>query len=361
MFGKATIVVGGQYGSEGKGVVVHALAGRRRWGACIRTGGPNAGHTFHAFGRDFKQQMLPCGWPHGLLCCLGAGAVVDPMRLLAEFVEARKYSSIGIEDVIVDGAAVILTEQDRRIEGGVDGALHRSIGSTGEGVGAARIRKIMRDSSACFLASDVRRGQFVVNGVDFRDFVVGRGEVRRRAQLIGDVILEGTQGTGLSLHHGQWPFVTSHDTTASTIAGDAGFGPHDIGEVILVLRTYPIRVAGNSGPLYEELDWDEMSRLTGRKTIERTTVTHKIRRVGRFDDDLARMSAMLNSPDWIFLTFADYVAPDAVGITRWDDLPWEVLDFVQHVEEVCKVPVGAVGTGRRDSSQQFGVAWRWNP
>lgn len=359
MSGRVTVVVGGQYGSEGKGVVVNAVVGRNphQWSACVRSGGPNAGHTFHAYGRDFKQRMLPCSWPYGLKCYLSAGAVVAPLVFLREYVEASRYRQFQPGDVLVDGNAVILSEHDHVAEGGLAGEIHQRIGSTGEGVGEARIKKIQRAWHP--LARHVRRGEHVFEGIDFVDFVVEPGGIRDRLEFERHkrIMLEGTQGSGLSLHHGHWPYVTSHDTTASTIAGDAGFGPLEVGTVIVVMRTFPIRVAGNSGPLRNETTWEHVSRDAGRPVIEYTTVTRKVRRVGEWDDELAKRAVLLNKPSWIFLNFADYLAAEAVGVTEWSRLPRRVLDFVDHVVEVCNVPVGAVGTGRRNDDEPFAIAW----
>lgn len=349
--GQITALIGAQYGSEGKGVVARYLADK--YDIAVRTGGPNAGHSIAFDGKVHKMQALPCGWvnPRCILI-IGPGAIVSPAVLLRE-IEATS-AALG-EDirgrVFVDGAAGILDQHHHDREGGVNGLMHRTMGSTGEGVGAARIDRISREP---YVASE-QRG--VVAG-----FRLARecGELRsagihviedtarmiQTANLKGSsVILEGTQGCGLSLVHGSWPHVTSHDTNAAQLAADAGIPPQYVTDTILVARTYPIRVAGPSGPLLNELTWRDMSVRVGREVLEHTTVTQKIRRVGEWDEGLFRKAITLNAPAWIALTFADYVSGADAGKTRWEDLSSETQRFVYYLERTFGIMVRLVGTG----------------
>jgi adenylosuccinate synthase len=124
------------------------------------------------------------------------------------------------------------------------------------------------------------------------------------------LILEGTQGFGLSLlHSDSYPYVTSRDTTAGTFVAEAGLSPMDVDEVVLVIRAHPIRVGGNSGPLPNEIDWPTVTREGGQSMpiIEHTSVTRTVRRVARFDPTVVRDAITVNSPTHIALNHLDYI------------------------------------------------------
>jgi hypothetical protein len=133
----------------------------------------------------------------------------------------------------------------------------------------------------------------------------------------GTIMLEGTQGALLSLHHGMYPYVTSSDTNAAQLAADAGLPPSAVEHTHLVVRTHPIRVAGNSGPTGgDELQWD----LFPGVTPERTTVTKNIRRIFTFSYADLQKAIMLNDPCGIWVTFGDYIDRDAQYRNDIDDL-----------------------------------------
>jgi adenylosuccinate synthase len=155
-----------------------------------------------------------------------------------------------------------------------------------------------------------------------------------------NILLEGTQGSGLSLTLGDWPHVTSADTNAAQLASDAGISPTDVSHSILVARTYPIRVAGKSGPLYGETSWEELGLEP-----EITTVTKKVRRVGRWNPEQVRYSCQVNYPANIVVTFIDYLWPETKGITNWRALPEAALEWIKEQEELIEAPIIAVGTG----------------
>lgn len=338
--GNCLALVGGQYGSEGKGVIVGHLADR--FNVHVRVGGPNAGHSLKYKGETFKMQSLPCGWvnPSATLV-LGRGGLIN-MPILKREVEMvqRIFPDIKMR-LLIDHLAGILSDWHHSAEGGVQGELHKRIGSTGEGVGAARIDRIRRDPSRFQRAEEVL-DEFglapcmTYNALDSIRNMMERGE---------HVLLEGTQGSGLSLLHGPWPYVTSADTNAAQMAADVGLSPRLVNRIMLVVRTYPIRVAGNSGPLLGELSWDEVSRRVGRPVEERTTVTKKIRRIGEWDDALFLDAVRLNAPTSLALTFADYLDPKVEGIRTFKALTPTVLRFVDKLEAMANVPVALIGTG----------------
>ena len=130
------------------------------------------------------------------------------------------------------------------------------------------------------------------------------------------VLIEDTQGSALSLLHSHWPYCTSIDTNASGIISEVGIAPSRVTNVLMVCRSYPIRVAGNSGPMNNEITWDELAEITGNYiTPEKTTVTKKVRRIAKWDDELFAQSCLLNEPTEIALTFADYIDKDLHGAT----------------------------------------------
>lgn len=339
--GKVTAVVGGQFGSEGKGTVVHFLADE--YDVHVRTGGPNAGHSFWYEGRVWKHQQLPCGWTNErAMLVLGAGALIDPLQLKKELDLVREVDGGVLNRLLIDAQAHLIERRHHDEEGGVDGELHARIGSTGEGVGAARIARIQRDSSKIRRVVDALDDYPWLNIACMEDTA---GYLTSAVRMGHDVLLEGTQGSGLSLIHGPWPYVTSADTNAAQMAADCGLPPQMVREVVLVVRSHPIRVAGNSGPLKDETSWEELSQRLGKDVIERTTVTHKVRRVGEWDEALVSKAVNLNDPTSIALTFADYINPDDEGVTDFDRLSRDTRAFVYYLEQMYETPVSFIGVG----------------
>lgn len=345
-FGDVCAVVGAQYGSEGKGLIVSKIA--NQFGVHIRTGGPNAGHSFFHNGKLYKQQSVPVGWvnPEAFLV-IGPGAVVHLPLLVDEINTIRREAGIDILPRLwIDRNASVLTTEHRNIEGETHGHLHQRIGSTGEGVGACRIDRILRDPVHPHTFETYARNTMSYAEVELATRVTDTVEYVHECRRAGkNILLEGTQGSGLSLTHGPWPYVTSHDTNAAQLAADAGIPPSHVTKCILVARTFPIRVAGNSGPLHEELSWKELSARLGRDVEEKTTVTKKIRRVGHWDDALFQRACMLNEPTSIALTFADYINGNDFGKTEPGDLSGSVNSFIKYVESLAGRRVSMVGTG----------------
>jgi len=336
-------LVGGQYGSEGKGVIAARLAHRST--LAVRTGGPNAGHSLNHEGRVWKMRSVPCAWVNPKCkLVIGPGAVIDPEVLAAE-VEALEDAGYKIiKRLWIDENATIISQADRHRERGGRGwqayghpPITERISSTGEGVGEARMRKIRRDDSEWAGAGDVLEAFGVGNTLPL---------INTHA-LTGRVLLEGTQGYGLSLHHGAWPYVTSANCTAAQLASDAGLGIHpDISfGALVVFRSFPIRVGGPSGPLKGELTWDDISERVGAHTIEHTTVTGKVRRIGEFDWDMSKEAIMVNGAIAQALTFADYIDPAVTGETRFEYLTKPVRAFIDKMEDEHGVPVQFIGTG----------------
>ncbi len=167
------------------------------------------------------------------------------------------------------------------------------------------------------------------------------------------MLLEGTQGTGLSLFHGYYPYVTSRDTTVSGCLSEAGIAPMRVRKVVMVCRTYPIRVqnpaAANatSGPMSTPLTWKVIAERCGHKDLEereRTSTTGRRRRVGEFDWSLLRKAASLNKPSDIALTFVDYLTKKNERARRLDQLSDDTIRFIQEIERVTNAPVSLLAT-----------------
>lgn len=336
-FGRVTAIIGAQLGSEGKGVVAHKMADE--FDIAIRTGAPNAGHSFVQEGKLYKMQSIPCTFTNrNCLLVLGAGALINLEILFRELDMVRQFDPNINARLKIDGNAGILEDRHHHEEGGVNGSMHKRMGSTGEGVGPARRDRIARDPEKFRLARDVP---------ELQQFIIEDSPILFSKALEdgSHILLEGTQGSGLSLVHGAWPFVTSSDTNAAQLAADAGIPPQFVDEVILVARTYPIRVAGNSGPLHGELSWDEMSVRVGKKVVEYTTVTKKQRRIGEWDEAMFSKAVALNAPTQVALTFMDYLAPEDVNKTKFDKLSGKAKDFIHYLERSFDVRVSLIGTG----------------
>jgi adenylosuccinate synthase len=327
-----SVVVGGQYGSEGKGKVAHFLAQHRAAAAVVRVGGSNSGHTAVAAGGDhvILRQLPTASLLPNVLCVLAPGSYVDPELLIEECDRV----SLDPERLMIDPNAVVIDDQDRDEEGRSD--LRARIGSTCSGTGAA-VRKRIDRLSRSHLASECPKLKPFV-----RDTL---SEVRHLLDLQERVIIEGTQGFGLSvLHSPQYPNVTSRDTTAAGALSEAGLSPLDVDEVVLVLRAFPIRVAGNSGPLPNEIDWDTVTREGNHKKqiIEQTSVTRLTRRVGRFDPEIVRRAIDANRPSNIVLNHVDYVD---FHVGERDTLTPRAEAFISWVEGEIRHSVTWLGFG----------------
>lgn len=307
--GKMCVMVGGQYGSEGKGAVAAHVA--KDYDVHVRVGSPNAGHTIWWHGKKHVMQSIPCGWinPDAKIV-IGRGALLNMRQLAKEVIHIQRYYPDFLSRLYIDESAGVLDERFHEMEGGTEGEMHRRIGSTGEGVGPARMARISRDPGQFRQFWQVAEDWGLLGCVttDTPDMIATWQDEGK------STLIEGTQGSALSLLHSFWPYCTSVDTNAAGIIAEVGLAPSRVTDVLLVCRTYPIRVAGNSGPMRNEITWDELSNRMGEAiTPERTTVTKKVRRIAEWDDDLFQTSFTLNEPTEIALTFCDYVDSSLEG------------------------------------------------
>ena len=332
------VLVGGQFGSEGKGNIVGHIA--PEYDLFVRVGGPNAGHKVYAEPEAEAYFHLPSGTdraPNAMLL-LGPGAVIYPPKLLAEI----SRHNVSMHRLVIDEQAMIIEDADKRLEKKV----LANMGSTAQGVGAASARKIMgrggKIKPLVRLAKDVP---------ELKPYIGSAQQVLEEAFCNGQrVLLEGTQGTSLSLHHGPYPHVTSRDTTVAGCLADAGIAPGRVRRIVIVFRTYPIRVSGDSGDLPAgEISYRKLSGRSGisvkeLKSTELTTTTGRQRRVGEFDWEQLRRSCVLNGPTDIALTFVDYLSIKNRNAYRYEQLTDETVLFVEELERVAGVSVSMMST-----------------
>lgn len=301
-------IVDGQFGSTGKGLLAATIAealGSTGNGPITSNAGPNSGHTFYYQGSKVVLRQLPSAavWNamSGVttIVYLNAGAVIVPELLVQEI---REHSH-GCLKVIIDPAAAVVTEDAVHMERELIG----SVGSTGKGTGAALAMKIMRKKGSTI-------GDLVFNWPD--NVAIQRLDLNQ-ACLVSDkqVLMEVSQGYSLSMNaSGFYPQVTSRDCTVGAAMADAGAHPTLYKGCAMVVRTFPIRVAGNSGPGYHdqrELTWDEVGQ-----TPELTTVTGKQRRVFSWSKRQYEMALEANRPSVVMANFMNYL-PEGTDHDAW--------------------------------------------
>ena len=408
-------VIGGQWGDEGKGKIVDWLASRADLVVRFQ-GGHNAGHTLVVGDETYKLSLLPSGIVRGTLSVIGNGVVLDPWALKSE-VETLAAQGVSITPdnlQIADTCPLILPfhrDLDALRE---DASGAGKIGTTRRGIGPAYEDKVGRRAiRVCDLAHlgalgpqldrlcahhDALRAGFGRNGIDrarlerdlggiaafvlqfARPAWLTLNEARRNGRRI---LFEGAQGVLLDVDHGTYPFVTSSNTVAGTVASGVGLGPNAAGFVLGIVKAYTTRVG--SGPFPTELD-DEIGERLGTRGREFGTVTGRKRRCGWFDAVLVRQSMAVSGVTGIALTKLDVldgldeirictgytlggraldhlpahaadqaaVAPvyetmpgwsdSTAGARSWRQLPAQAIKYIRRIEELIACPVALVST-----------------
>ena len=319
-----TVAVGGFYGDEGKGKIVAFLSLKDSHSLAVRGGvGPNAGHTVNFGDQVLKLRMLPSAVVNkSTKLLIGPGVLVNPDVTLNE---ATKYDALN--RLVVDKSCAII--EKKHIESDKSGFLASKVGSTGSGTGPANSDRIMRIAK---LAKDIDVFQNYIDDVpDIVNSTIDSGN---------DVLVEGTQGTFLSLYFGNYPFVTSKDVTASGICADVGIGPKRVDEVLVVFKAYLTRVG--TGPMPGELNAKETEQ---KGWAEFGTVTGRPRRAAEFDFSLAQRAIMLNSATQLAITKLDVRFPECAGIKSFNELSDEAKSFIKNIEDKLQVRVTLIGTG----------------
>lgn len=321
----ATVIVGGFYGDEGKGKIIAHLALRDHPTVAARGGvGPNAGHTVEYNGKTFKLRMLPSTFVYEKCQLLiGPGVLVNPTVFLEELKITGTESRAGLDPQcsIIEESHI---QRDKN-----DPHLSQIIKTTGTGIGPATEDRVKRIGKTAQQIDELK--PYLVDVPSVVNQALDRNEI---------VIIEGTQGTFISLVHGTYPFVTSKDVTASATCADVGVGPRRVNDVIIVFKSFVTRVG--AGPLNGEISEEE---ATKRGWSEHATVTGRQRRAAPFDFALASRGVMLNSANQIALTKFDVLYPEIKGIRTFEEIPAKGKEFIEEIEHKTGAMVTLIGTG----------------
>lgn len=325
----AYVLVDGQFGSTGKGLLASVLAERLPYRPDVvsSNAGPNSGHTF--YGPDDEKVVL-CQLPSYAIARLAyknqqipvfmnAGAIIDESRLKKEYLEWFEDGHL-----LVSPTAALADPKG-------ESHLVSEIGSTGKGTGYGVSRKIMRHVEAVYGDAGTFPSMDYERGVKEK------------------ILLEVSQGFSLGIDAGFYPYCTSRNCTVSQAISDAGLHPNDYADSIMTVRTFPIRVAGNSGPGYPdqiEMEWKDLGIEP-----EFTTVTQKIRRIFTWSDIQFREALRANRPSSIFVNFMNYLEVKDRG-------PF-MQNIIRQYRDVmgCNPAVVLVGFGPKNNDM-FG--WDWS-
>jgi adenylosuccinate synthase len=337
MRAKTAVVLGAQWGDEGKGKIVDVLS--ERFTAVARyAGGHNAGHTVIAGGQKFVLQLIPCGVLRpGCKGIIGNGVVLDPIAFLNEVSKLRALGVAVDEQLFVSNRAQVILPYHRMIELAQESAPGRKkIGTTSRGIGPAYEDKMARSGlrvvdllhprllkthieAACAEKNAIVRSlfgtataaldpekmydEYAAAAEQVRPFVADTGRLLNTILAEGgSVMFEGAQGTMLDIDHGTYPFVTSSSATAGGAATGTGVGPTAIGTVISVTKAYVTRVG--EGPFPTEIHGAQGEHLRARGN-EFGAVTGRPRRCGWLDIPLLRYSNQVNGAEWLVVTKLD--------------------------------------------------------
>ncbi|MBU4535598.1 MAG: adenylosuccinate synthetase [Euryarchaeota archaeon] len=323
-----SVLVGGGWGDEGKGKCITYLCYNDKPSIIARAGvGPNAGHSVEFNGEKYGLRLTPSGFMHeDARLLIGAGVLVDPNVFHHELDYLNKYHVKN--RTFADYRCAIIEEKHKERDQASD-FLSKKIGSTGTGCGPANSDRVMRVAK---MAGQIPEMEGYTADVPL--------ETNKALDEGKDVFIEGSQGFGLSLYYGTYPFVTSKDTTASTAAADVGVGPTRIDEVIVVFKSYITRVG--EGPFKTEINQEKAEKMG---LEEYGTVTGRRRRVGLFDMDMARESCMINGATQIALTCVDRLYPQCERTRDYSNLSPEIKKFIDEIEGETGVPVTIISTG----------------
>ena len=319
-----SVVVCGFFGDTGKGKVISYLALKDKLDVTARAGvGPNAGHTVVVEGKKYGLSMLPSAFMNEKCRLLiGPGVLINPDTLFREMRQTETEDRVG-----VDPQCAII--EARHIEADKVGRLASDIKTTGTGTGPCNAERALRKVK---LARDITTLKKYLTDVPL--------EVNRAIDEGKKVLVEGTQGTFLSLYHGTYPYCTSKDVTASAACSDVGVGPTRVNDVIIVFKAFTTRVG--AGPLANEMTVEEVKK---RGWIEYGTVTGRPRRAAPFTGELAKRAVMLNGATQAALTKLDVLYPECKGAKSFSRLSKEGKAFVDDIEAEIGIPVTLIGTG----------------
>jgi adenylosuccinate synthase len=369
MRAKTAVVLGAQWGDEGKGKIVDVLS--ERFSAVARyAGGHNAGHTVIHSGQKFVLQLIPCGVLRpGCTGIIGNGVVLDPLAFLKEVAKLRGLGVAVDGNLFVSNRAQVILPYHRMIELAAESAPGRKkIGTTSRGIGPAYEDKMARSGlrvvdllrpellkthieAACAEKNAIAHALFGTDPLDpakmydeyaaaaeeLRPFVTDTGRLLHTLLAEGkSVMFEGAQGTMLDIDHGTYPFVTSSSSTAGGASTGTGVGPTAIGTVISVTKAYVTRVG--EGPFPTEIFDSSADELRARGA-EYGAVTGRPRRCGWLDIPLLRYSNQVNGAEWMVITKMDVMdelaeIPVCIGYDIDGKVTDEIPADVQGLESI---------------------------
>jgi adenylosuccinate synthase len=380
MRAKTAVVLGAQWGDEGKGKIVDVLS--ERFSAVARyAGGHNAGHTVIIGDQRFVLQLIPCGvLRSGCKAIIGNGVVLDPIAFLKEVGRLREVGVQVDGNLFVSNRAQVILPYHRMIELAAESAPGRKkIGTTSRGIGPAYEDKMARSGlrivdllhpallkthieAACAEKNAIAHALFGTDPLDpekmydeyaaaaeqVRPFVADTGRILNRILAEGgSVMFEGAQGTMLDIDHGTYPFVTSSSATAGGAATGTGVGPTAIGTVISVTKAYVTRVG--EGPFPTEIH-DAAGEVLRARGQEYGAVTGRPRRCGWLDIPLLRYSNQVNGAEWLVVTKLDVLDElDEIPICIGYEIDGKVTD---------EIPADVAGLERIKPSYTTLKGWR---
>lgn len=318
-----TVIVGAFWGDEGKGKIISYLALKDKLDFCVRTGSVNAAHTVSTGGKRYALHMVPAAFVHEK-CRLfvGPGANVHVGRFLEEVELTKVKGRMGVDQM----ASII--EEKHSIQDRTSAHL-KGLGTTGWGVGPALEERVRRTAK---LAKDMPELQPYLADVP--------KEINDGLDAGKKVLLEGTQGFMLSLFYGTYPYVTGRDTGAAAICSEAGVGPTNVDDVLIVYKSFITRVG--TGPLPGEVTKEEAIQ---RGWFETAAGTGRDRRSAPFDFELAKKTAKINGATQAAVTKLDSMFPNCQGARSFDALPTDAKQFIKEIETRTSIPVLLIGTG----------------
>lgn len=332
------VVVGAAYGGEGKGHIASYLA--PEYGLLVRGGGPDAGHTVFERPVPYTFHHLPSGTrKSSAMLALGPGAVLWVDALLAEIADC----DVDRTRLAIDPNAMIVAPQDRVSQRRLAARDSELDAAT---VGTAAARRVLRRAAK----PTVRLAQHVPA---LRPYLRDMQDVLEDAFRNGRrVLLEGTQGTGLSLYHARsYPHVAPRDTSVSGCLSEVGIPPHRVRRTVMVCRPYtvyaPVNREGVSGLTWEEVSTRSrvpLDELLETVPPQRGSTTARRQRVAEFDWTLLRRSATVNGPTDVALCFTDHISLDNQRAFRFEQLTGHTIRFIEEIERVASAPVSLIST-----------------
>jgi adenylosuccinate synthase len=319
-----TLVVGGQYGGEGKGSITAYLANTGRFAAIAKTGGPNSGHSYGTASSFFRVRMVPSGANlTNVPLVFPAGCLIHIPTLFREVEELKLKNSLMIHPlagIVTDGHADEQSYDD----------FYKMAGSTLTGTGAATSQRAKRRLA---LARDYEKlSPFLSDTTAFLE-----------EQMLGsnEVLVEGAQGFGLSNYHGDYPFVSSRDCTAGAVLSQLGMGHQYVGNVVMVMKCFPTRNSHGQGALPAEIDLTVFPAIS-KQVVEVGGGSYSggdsSRRVAFFDFETIAGAVRANTPTALALTGLDHLIKLG-NLEEVQQLYGTPESFIQQIETRFGIPV----------------------